>query len=548
MNQLRARVIAILVAAALPAIMLVAALAYQTYDTTRASALDSLQRDAALLATRFDALPLAAVRMSTMFATTAAWDPQLDEHCQRNIEPILPTFTSLAGILIYRESRLMCSTGFPFAHQRAATLAQLNLADLAAGKSLNGTLPDVNGEQVIFGASRGDQAASEIVAVLTIDNGFLAQLLGFFRSFDSSKALLLDRQGRSFGALDRTLSSDDVPKFPPLANAPPVSIASDMLGRSYVITTQKLSAPEVWLVTYQREADVLESARRQLIVSVAAPILTLVLVGLATWLGLTRFVLAWITRLTRVTNAYACGDLRVRVGDASSAPSEIAQLAGRFDSMADRMAERAIELEKEVAERRRYIRELHHRVKNNLQVIASLLALQKRSLTGDHRNVLRFPEDRVNAMAAAYGVSYAQTESGRVGVLSVVREVVTRLQSGVENGHSHVRVTIAGEDREVDLDTAIGIAMLLAEYLPPFLDQSIDGAHMTTIDATFADGRLVMKVSGPQSESPGVSPLSGRFARAYVRQLNADVEASVPGRLILRIPAPKPTAALVAAS
>ena len=51
-----------------------------------------------------------------------------------------------------------------------------------------------------------------------------------------------------------------------------------------------------------------------------------------------------------------------------------------------------------------FVRELHHRVKNNFQLIASLVSLQKRMLPPDRRSEVRFVEEHVQCMAAAYRI------------------------------------------------------------------------------------------------------------------------------------------------
>ncbi|WP_342361088.1 histidine kinase dimerization/phosphoacceptor domain -containing protein [Terrarubrum flagellatum] len=535
MNRLRARILIILVAAALPAILLVSVLAYRAYDVAKASAFDALERDVELMTSRFAAIPVGSARMAWLLASAVAWDASPETRCEANIRAVLPAFPGFNNLFVYRNDALICSAAD--SQMRPTSISELGVEALRAGESRVSLLDDKTGAPVIYAAARGSGAASDFVAILTVDRDFLNRLLAIFRSYGSSRALLLDKSGKSLGA---PLSAQDDTTLQlafPLPEQERVSFAFDSAGRSYVITSRKLASPDIWLVTRQRDSDVLADARNQLTLAVIAPVLTLLLVGFAVWLGLTRVVIHWVVRLTKATRAYAEGNLGSRVGDASAAPSEIAELAQRFDGLADRMAERSVELEGEVFQKRRYIRELHHRVKNNLQVIASLLALQKRNLSREQRAVLRFPEDRVNAMAAAYGVSYAQTESGFVGVLAVVREVITRLQPGVEGRHPHVSVTITGEDRQVDLDMAIAIAMLLAELAPRFLDASVDEAHLAVFDVVLDAERLAVDISSSGiSERSPVNRLSDRFTRAYMRQLGAELDNSRDDRIGLVIP------------
>jgi len=75
-----------------------------------------------------------------------------------------------------------------------------------------------------------------------------------------------------------------------------------------------------------------------------------------------------------------------------------------------------------------FLRELHHRVKNNFQIIASLMNLQKRMLPPERRNDLRFVEEHVQSMAVAYRIVSASTEMVQVPIDELVREVGDNLR------------------------------------------------------------------------------------------------------------------------
>ncbi len=83
-----------------------------------------------------------------------------------------------------------------------------------------------------------------------------------------------------------------------------------------------------------------------------------------------------------------------------------------------------------IADRKDLVRELHHRVKNNLQIIVSLMNVQKRMLPAERRGEIRFLEEHVQSMAAAYRVVYACGELVKVPMDDLIREVVAGL---VEN-------------------------------------------------------------------------------------------------------------------
>src|ERR1700710_1660060 len=94
------------------------------------------------------------------------------------------------------------------------------------------------------------------------------------------------------------------------------------------------------------------------------------------------------------------------------------------------------ESEQEAADPQDLVRELHHRVKNSLQIIVSLMNVQKRMLPIERRDEIRFLEENVQAMAAAYRVVYASGELVKIPMDDLIREVVAGLVeiAGVSSG------------------------------------------------------------------------------------------------------------------
>ncbi|MGH6928405.1 MAG: sensor histidine kinase, partial [Dongiaceae bacterium] len=100
---------------------------------------------------------------------------------------------------------------------------------------------------------------------------------------------------------------------------------------------------------------------------------------LATWLGTRVVVTRWTQRLTETAKAMSQGDLSARA-DLAGAPAEIRRFGETFDAMAGHLETRRRELQEAVEEKDTLLREIHHRVKNNLQTVISLLNLQTKGL------------------------------------------------------------------------------------------------------------------------------------------------------------------------
>lgn len=256
------------------------------------------------------------------------------------------------------------------------------------------------------------------------------------------------------------------------------------------------------------------------------PFLFLVVAVAIAWLGVDRLVNRWLRRLARATRSYGEGDLGARVGPMPRAPEEFRALAESFDAMAANVEARSRDLENALAEKNHFVRELHHRVKNNFQMIASLLTLQRREADRTTELAIREAHDRVQALAAAYRASYADGETGSVPVGPLVVDLVERLRESARLSSRVVAIDVGPDAISMHLDRAIPFALLLTELVVPLLEQVSGEEEMLRLTMRWLDGdrqtiaaRLELAAG---TTAPG-RPLSDRLSRAYAAQLGATV-------------------------
>ncbi|WP_346898779.1 sensor histidine kinase [uncultured Roseibium sp.] len=257
------------------------------------------------------------------------------------------------------------------------------------------------------------------------------------------------------------------------------------------------------------------------------PLVLLAVVFVVLRFGIQRFLLRYLRHIYATFRKYGSGDTNARVGLLEAAPAEINILGMTFDMMADQIDHRTKDLEASLVEQQRLTRELHHRIKNTLQMIASLLAMQRRdSKLPEEQAVLRVALERVLSISAAYRVSYASNEGTDVAVEALVREVVETLREPAMVSRSAVRI-FADEDAEttIDLDRAIPLAFILAELLPYRFDHLQPGE---VIDIHVSGGTsILIRISGGDmeeavlDEADGKTVLRSRLVRAYLGQLAA---------------------------
>jgi histidine kinase len=184
-----------------------------------------------------------------------------------------------------------------------------------------------------------------------------------------------------------------------------------------------------------------------------------------------------------------------------------------------------------------FLRELHHRVKNNFQIIASLMSLQKRMLPLDRRDDLRFIEEHVQAMAVAYRVVYATHELIEVSIRELVREVLESLQQIAGPTRNVVALHLIGADQTIGLNQAIALSLYLAVVVPPHLDFAASVGRTFDLNLRLESQRVDLVLRGNWEAPVIFDSLRNRLAKAYERQLNAEIlPTEHPVEIGLRFP------------
>ncbi len=112
------------------------------------------------------------------------------------------------------------------------------------------------------------------------------------------------------------------------------------------------------------------------------------------------------------------------------------------------------------------IKEIHHRVKNNLQIISSLLNLQTRYVEGEETiNILKESQNRVKTMAMVHEKLYQSTNLKNINFKDYIENLVSGLfySYGVKKGIIEPQVHV--DDLKMDIDTAIPCGLIINELV-----------------------------------------------------------------------------------
>ena len=219
------------------------------------------------------------------------------------------------------------------------------------------------------------------------------------------------------------------------------------------------------------------------------------------------------------------------------------------DVTARRQAEHALEAalvaaSRALAEREVLLKEIHHRVKNNLQIVASLLGMQAdRSRTEEAQSVLVESEHRIRSMALIHSMLYGGSDLAHVDIAEYATALASELRSALDTG---AELSFSVESVELSVDQAIPCGLILNELITNALKhgRSADGRCRLRVEVGLRDRALVLTIS---DSGPGLpadydarrkGSLGMKIIDALVRQLGATISVERTGgaRFVLAMP------------
>ena len=186
----------------------------------------------------------------------------------------------------------------------------------------------------------------------------------------------------------------------------------------------------------------------------------------------------------------------------------------------------AYEQEREIKVREATIREVHHRVKNNLQTVASLLRIQARRTRSDEaRRALEEANARVSSMAVVHDMLASSTEE-RIDFSEAARTVVDMVSKGLAGDDACVLVRVHGSTGLVPSQVATSLALIVAELVHNAIEHGFSDGVTGAVEVSMRrlPAELVLTVRDTGSGLPAdFDPASTRYlGLAIVRTVVED--------------------------
>ncbi|MBC7919976.1 MAG: tetratricopeptide repeat protein [Ferruginibacter sp.] len=191
------------------------------------------------------------------------------------------------------------------------------------------------------------------------------------------------------------------------------------------------------------------------------------------------------------------------------------------------------QLQNSVEEKDTLLKEIHHRVKNNLQLISSLLSLQQQANQDEVvAGAIRESQSRVKSIALIHEKLYHSETLAKIDFHGYLRDLMEHLVGSFRARNQHISYSIGGENALFDIDTAVRLGLAVNELVVNALKHAFPDArngeiriHLTRqgphqYQLSVADSGVGLP---PPTEAQPTGALGLRLVGTIARQLNGQL-------------------------
>lgn len=189
-----------------------------------------------------------------------------------------------------------------------------------------------------------------------------------------------------------------------------------------------------------------------------------------------------------------------------------------------------MQLESSLEEKNVLIKEVHHRVKNNMQLISSILALKSYDLEDDKSKVI-FNEvnDRIKAMSVIHDKLYTFYNVSEINIGEYLQHIAQELQ--ILQGSSAITIHVESEHVILDVEKALLIGLMVSEMVGNAIKHGFEVGQEGKISIFFSksDNKFVLRVLNDGKRIKGKvlessTGLGVSLVKTFVKQLGGSVE------------------------
>ena len=249
-------------------------------------------------------------------------------------------------------------------------------------------------------------------------------------------------------------------------------------------------------------------------------------------LSIHYLVVRHLKQINAQLRRFALGDRGDFARLPSDAPTELREIDSTFSKMARLIRRDEAELEDALREKTVLLMEVHHRVKNNLQLIASILNLQMRRMSDpEARAILKGVQARVRALASIHRALYEETRVSDIDATAFLQSILEDTLAMAGADRKKLDIETHFQPVALPADKIIPAAMLFAEALTNALKyaspaQGTDAPRVVT-SISAKDGAVELRVRNSLADhrsQPEDKGLGSELMTAFAMQIDAKLD------------------------
>lgn len=355
----------------------------------------------------------------------------------------------------------------------------------------------------------------------------------------SSVVFVVDRQGRplvgagraGFEKFDQVVMARERPHM-----------LSGRDGKRWTYVSAPFFAEELYIVYAEPAKTTWKSTLFRMWPSLLLPLLALLFTGVAIWVSTRHLILRWLERLRDLTARFARGDFNGALHEFDRAPTELAQFASDLHDMAQAIEKQESDLRHALSVTTALTKEVNHRVKNNLQIVSSLLALQVDRVTDPVAQLaLSQARSRIVALGLIHRLLYESDHGTAVGTADMAQllEGLCAQFRQTYKTRRDIELHCHAQQFALPADQAVPVTLFTVEAVANAFQHGFGEGRVgkINVDFTARDGEAEMRVEDDgtgftDATSAGNTGID--LIRAYAEQAGGKIDiSSQPGATVL---------------
>jgi len=249
------------------------------------------------------------------------------------------------------------------------------------------------------------------------------------------------------------------------------------------------------------------------------------------WIGAQTMLLTPISKVRHAARKFSNGRLGSRVDLSGSAAAEVHGLANSFNHMAEQLQERETKIADNLDEKDTLMREIHHRVKNNLQIIISLLNMQERKAESKEAvDAIAETRTRINAIAIVHRGLYESDDLRQIDMGPFVSRLMSSMGDSLGTEEAGINLTQSAVPCKLSADNAIPIALFIVEAISNSAEHGVERGGEIHVAVTRPESGKVRISVGDNGRGVGnpdsMRGVGTKLMRGFARQLSGTLTFS----------------------